>query len=140
MTERSGTSRRQALMYGGLAAAVPLLPAMRPAEKASQMSWQPGWRWCYKCRGLWFAENGTGGACPAGGSHVVNGSYDYFLSYDNSSKVGSGSGQPGWRWCYKCRGLWFAENRTGGACPAGGSHVVNGSYDYFLSYPQQRHH
>jgi hypothetical protein len=35
MTERSGMSRRQALMYGGLAAAVPLLPAVRPAEKAS---------------------------------------------------------------------------------------------------------
>ncbi len=30
MTERSGMSRRQALMYGGL-----LLPAARPAKKAS---------------------------------------------------------------------------------------------------------
>ena len=36
MTERSGMSRRQALMYGGLAAAVPLLPAVRPAKQASQ--------------------------------------------------------------------------------------------------------
>jgi hypothetical protein len=35
MTERSGMSRRQALRYGGLAAAVPLLPAVRPAEQAS---------------------------------------------------------------------------------------------------------
>ena len=35
MTERSGMSRRQALMYGGLAAAVPLLPAVQPAKKAS---------------------------------------------------------------------------------------------------------
>jgi hypothetical protein len=35
MTERSGMSRRQALIYGGLAAAVPLLPAVRPAKKAS---------------------------------------------------------------------------------------------------------
>ena len=35
MTERSGMSRRQALKYGGLAAAVPLLPAVRPAKKAS---------------------------------------------------------------------------------------------------------
>ena len=35
MAERSGMSRRQALMYGGLAAAVPLLPAVRPAKKAS---------------------------------------------------------------------------------------------------------
>ena len=35
MTERSGMSRRQALMYGGLAAAVPLLPAVRPDKKAT---------------------------------------------------------------------------------------------------------
>ena len=35
MTERSGMSRRQALKYGGLAAAAPLLPAVRPAAKAS---------------------------------------------------------------------------------------------------------
>lgn len=35
MTERSGVSRRQALTYGGLAAALPLLPAVRPARKAS---------------------------------------------------------------------------------------------------------
>jgi TAT (twin-arginine translocation) pathway signal sequence len=35
MTERSGMSRRQALKWGGLAAAVPLLPAVRPAKEAS---------------------------------------------------------------------------------------------------------
>ena len=35
MTERSGMSRRQALKYGGLAAAMPLLPAVRPATEAS---------------------------------------------------------------------------------------------------------
>ena len=35
MTERSGMSRRQALMYGGLAAAVPLLPAVRHDKQAT---------------------------------------------------------------------------------------------------------
>lgn len=35
MSERSGMSRRQALKYGGLAAAMPLLPAGRPATEAS---------------------------------------------------------------------------------------------------------
>ena len=35
MTERSGMSRRRALKYGGLAAALPLLPAVRPARQAS---------------------------------------------------------------------------------------------------------
>lgn len=35
MSERSGTSRRQALKYGGLTAVLPLLPTVRPARKAS---------------------------------------------------------------------------------------------------------
>ena len=38
MTERSGMSRRQLLTCGGLAAAVPLVPAVRPAKQASPMS------------------------------------------------------------------------------------------------------
>src|SRR3984957_6972541 len=41
MAERSGMSRRQALTYGGLAAAVPLLPAIPPAKRTSPMSPQP---------------------------------------------------------------------------------------------------
>ena len=40
MTEPSDMSRRQALMYGGLAAAVPLLPAMLPAQTKSMMPLQ----------------------------------------------------------------------------------------------------
>lgn len=35
ISERSGLSRRQALKYGGLAAAMPLLPAVGPAQEAS---------------------------------------------------------------------------------------------------------
>jgi hypothetical protein len=35
MTDESGVSRRQALKYGGLAAAVPLLAGARPAKAAS---------------------------------------------------------------------------------------------------------
>jgi hypothetical protein len=38
MTEPTGMSRRRALMYGGLAGAVPLLPAMRPEHIRSMMS------------------------------------------------------------------------------------------------------
>ncbi len=35
MTERSGMSRRQALVYGGVVAAMPLLPGLRPGREAS---------------------------------------------------------------------------------------------------------
>ena len=40
--------------------------------------------------------------------------------------------QDGWRWCRKCQGLWFAGNRTRGACPSGGGHQQTGSGNYRL--------
>ena len=72
MTERSGLSRRQALMYGGLAAAVPLLPGMRPATK-------PG--------------NGTPGIHPAAGGHVSGGG-NHFLQ----QRPATGSAELYWAW------------------------------------------
>lgn len=128
MTERSGMSRRQALMCGGAVAAVPLLTAMRPAGKTRPMSQQDNWRWCWRCQGLWFAGNESS-ACPAGGFHGKWGSGDYTLN------LGTGSGQDDWWWCDQCEGLWFAGNGTTGVCPgpAGGGHSSNGSADYFLT-------
>jgi hypothetical protein len=127
MIERSGMSRRQALMVGALATAVPLLTAMRPARKESPMSPQNDWRWCERCQGLWFGDNSTSGVCPAGGGHSEIGSGNYTLTQ------GTGSGQDNWRWCDQCQGLWFAGNGTPGVCPAGGGHSENGSGDYFLT-------
>src|SRR2546430_4517968 len=74
---------------------------------------QDNWRWCTKCQGLHFWGNQPG-ACPAGGSHVVDGSGDYTLANDDQNALG----QDNWRWCAKCQGLHFWGNQPG-ACPAG---------------------
>jgi hypothetical protein len=86
---------------------------------------QPGWSWCDRCQGLFFAGNDTFGVCPAGGTHDDAGSNNYKLAM-------SGYGQPGWRWCDRCQGLFFADN-TLGACPAGGAHNDTGSSNYTLA-------
>jgi hypothetical protein len=124
-------SRRQVLKYGGVAAAVPLLPGMRPARKTIPMDVESNWRWCYRCQGMFFGGNATFGACPApgGGPHSDIASGNYTLTQ------GSGSGESDWRWCDRCQGLWFAGNGTSGVCPAGGGHSDSGSGNYFL--PQQ---
>jgi hypothetical protein len=121
-------SRRQVLKYGGVAAAVPLLPGMRPARKTIPMDVESNWRWCYRCQGMFFGGNATFGACPApgGGPHSDIASGNYTLTQ------GSGSGESDWRWCDRCQGLWFAGNGTSGVCPAGGGHSDSGSGDYFL--------
>jgi hypothetical protein len=142
MTERPGLSRRQALKYGGLAAAVPLLPAMRPAEK-SRHSEQDGWEWCDLCQGLWYAV-GSHGSCPSPiptvGFHDFNTSgNDYVLSYDDSTPGGSHGDQDNWALCSQCQGLFYALGGNS-ACPATipgfGSHDTS-TAGYSLKY---RHH
>ncbi|MDR7476070.1 MAG: hypothetical protein QN175_13845 [Armatimonadota bacterium] len=48
-----------------------------------------------------------------------------------------GSGQPNWRWCSKCQGLFFAGSATLGRCPAGGSHdgATSGNYSLTQNAP-----
>lgn len=41
--------------------------------------------------------------------------------------------QSNWRYCSKCRGLWFGgQDKEGGVCPAGGAHISTPSGDYVL--------
>jgi hypothetical protein len=45
--------------------------------------------------------------------------------------------QVGWRWCHKCQGLYFGEDRPlGGSCPAGGQHERGVSGNYTLGHNQ----
>jgi Peptidase family M23 len=91
---------------------------------------QDEWRWCQKCQGLFFGGTpglGTaGGKCPAGGAHAAIQSGNYILVVDSAAP-----GQPDWRWCNRCQGLWFAGHPVS-KCPAGGSHSQTGSGNYTI--------
>jgi hypothetical protein len=39
------------------------------------------------------------------------------------------AGQPNWRWCYKCQGMFLGPGASG-ACPAGGTHDPSKSANY----------
>jgi hypothetical protein len=78
---------------------------------------QPGWRWCYKCQGMFFADNPSMGVCPA--DHKPHdpsksGLYAALFGEDAAGQQG------GWRWCDNCQGMFFAENPSLGVCPANG--------------------
>ena len=116
------------------------LPTRNHTDPATSGSWdysvptsgsgQPGWRWCAKCQGMFFAGF-TLGVCPAGGTHAdptKSGSLLYVLPHDIA---GDGSNQDGWRWCGKCQGLLFG---TAGVCPAGGAHDTTDSFNYVLHH------
>jgi hypothetical protein len=93
------------------------------------VSGQPGWRWCYRCQGMWYGGGSSSGGCPAGGWHSGAGSIDYVLGY-GSPPYGN---QDLWRWCFRCYGLYYSGNGYGG-CPAGGGHGNSGSVNYFLAF------
>ena len=96
------------------------------------VQWQPDWRWCHKCQGLFFAGGQSFvGSCPAGGQHDKGGSGNYTLAHN----LPEAPGQPDWRWCHKCQGLFFAGGQSFvGSCPAGGQHDKGGSGNYTLAH------
>jgi hypothetical protein len=63
------------------------------------------------------------GACPAAGTHADSPNYEYFLPWSSSQKTG----EPGWKVCQRCFGL-FDTRATGiKICPAGaGGHSAKG--------------
>lgn len=94
---------------------------------------QHGWRNCPKCQGIWHTgPNGDlHGPCPAGGIHE-SGPIDYGIAHD--VQVNGPWGQSEWRFCNRCRCLWWGGNGVIGACTAGGGHSKDGSGNYSLGY------
>lgn len=103
---------------------------------------QPGWEWCGQCQALWFFGNSTFGACPSprdgrpGHWNIgaTGGSALYVLEdITNRDRPG---GFSGWRWCFKCNGLWDAVSNslyTGNVCPRDHQpHSLAGSGNYVL--------
>lgn len=80
---------------------------------------QNAWRFCAKCRSLFFDGSPNKGSCPAGGGHAAAG-FVFYLPHDHAGPLG---GQPDWRHCEKCFAMfWAGDPNNQGVCPAGGSH------------------
>jgi hypothetical protein len=95
--------------------------------------WHANWRYCYKCRLLFYGPDIERSVCPAGGPHFGGSQPTYYLVAFGA--LPSGLGQTGWRQCSKCQSLWLPP--TGGsACPAfgGGTHSYQGGITYVLSF------
>ena len=94
------------------------------------VSEQPGWRWCHKCQGMFYAVATAGkGVCPADHQpHDDAGSGQY---RERVGEDATGRQQGGWRWCKQCQGLFYARASAGkGVCPAGGTHDDSASGHY----------
>jgi len=96
-----------------------------PNDTASE---QGLWRFCGKCKALYYDGYPDYGVCAAGGGHAPEG-WNFHLPYGVS-----GPGQPDWRYCYKCKTLFYdGYDFNKGHCPVGGSHAAAG-FNFVLRY------
>jgi hypothetical protein len=95
---------------------------------------QPGWRFCDKCFGMFFnGDPNRKGRCPADGDiHRAQGDFLFVLPHD----VPDTAGQPGWRFCDKCFGMFFnGDPNRKGRCPADGDiHRAQGAFLFVLPH------
>ncbi len=105
----------------------PFIPASPPSPSGfsfSSSAQQGSWRYCHKCKGFFFAgipAQETAGVCPADHKpHDTSQSGHYAAVFVDGGFFPAG-GQPGWRFCHKCQGFFFAgipATVIAGICPA----------------------
>ncbi|WP_051030176.1 hypothetical protein [Nocardia takedensis] len=92
-------------------------------QGATDQTGQKDWRFCGKCNGLFFSAQGAErGVCPAGGRHRPVG-WNFYIP-NREQGASEQRGQPNWRFCGNCHGMfWDGEAHKGvcaGAPEAGG--------------------
>lgn len=89
-------------------------------QGAGDTTGQRRWRFCLKCGGMfWSPDNVPAGVCPKNGAHEFHPeSFEFFLPNDQQGATDA-TGQKDWRFCRKCRGLFWARNGdpAGSVCP-----------------------
>jgi hypothetical protein len=107
-------------------------------QGANEHIGQPDWRFCVRCGGLFWAPKGStfGSVCPKGGEHNHGGvGLTFFLPNDHQ-QANESTGQPNWRFCQNCHGLFWAPNKQpAGACPIGDKHVPQGWFFFLPNQP-----
>ena len=133
------------MLRGGVGLGLAALAAgWEPAGAATQA----GWRFCTKCRGLFFqgsaakpkktkkgkkGKRGQGsggdtlGVCPAGGKHAPRTDLSYVLFTADSLPTNVDLFK-NFQQCTKCRALFANDLGETGVCPAGGAHASGDAF------------
>lgn len=119
----TGTPARRPLRFQGDGGDYTLTFAARDRGQAA-------WRFCFRCRTMFFDGRREKGVCPAGGAHAAAG-WTFYLPHDHAGPLG---GQEQWRYCEKCFSIfWNGDSNYRGRCHAGEGHNPMG-YNFFLPH------
>jgi len=127
MTCDGHVSRRTLLLraQGSLLLTLPALLA--PGSAHAEVGTQQDWAYCQYCHCLfWGGDRNNMGRCTTGyhGQHAAWG-YNFLLHYDSARP--NGAIQYDWRYCVKCRAMfWNGDPNRKGRCAAGGAHAAQG--------------
>lgn len=121
--------RRRLVLLGGTAATLAALTA--PRRATAQVGAQQDWRFCGKCSAMFWDGTGDKGRCPAGGGHLAQG-FNFTIHYD-AGRGGASQSQYDWRFCGKCKAMYWDGSASKGHCPAGGGHQANG-FNFGLNF------
>ncbi|MBL7814155.1 MAG: hypothetical protein JNL70_04040 [Saprospiraceae bacterium] len=99
---------------------------------------QAAWRFCRKCNGMFFDGYPQKGACPGTAKRIIYGGhhaqgYNFTLTHDVPSVPPFNTYQAAWRYCSKCKSMFYDGYPQKGVCISGGSHTALG-YNFVLNY------
>jgi endonuclease/exonuclease/phosphatase family metal-dependent hydrolase len=103
-------------------------------------NYHSGWRFCGSCRGLFFGPEVANSKCPTNGgphNYTESTSFNYALlgvPGDNFDPGKFFKFQPDWRYCTKCKGLFYMQIDDLGVCPAGDAHNWDDSTGDIINY------
>ncbi|WP_330230864.1 hypothetical protein OHA40_33845 [Nocardia sp. NBC_00508] len=107
---------------------------------------QIGWHWCRYCKAAFYYGDGEvgRGVCPnnptplalhsEGDREIAPGGASWVSFRMETDVANNGPGaQAGWRSCFKCNVMFFADNGLAAThCPAGGEHDPTRSFHYLM--------
>ncbi|OLF12615.1 hypothetical protein BU204_28685 [Actinophytocola xanthii] len=109
---------------------------------------QTGWHWCEYCKAVFYSGQGElgWGRCPndpsgfgahwPGDREIAPGGQRYVSFRMETETRNNGAGaQAGWRFCFRCNGMFFAFNGLPAThCPTGGRHDDSRSDRYLMRF------
>lgn len=110
--------------HGGRACGRGDIPEMRYTLRRGQSNW----RFCVKCKSMFYDGTSHKGSCVAGGGHQAAG-YNFVLPHDVPETPNA---QKDWEFCTKCYGMFFNGYPDKGNCPAGGGHQYHPTNYHFV--------
>jgi hypothetical protein len=111
--------------------------SLKPYYIAYDDSTGPGqgdWRYCKKCKVLFFNGYPDKGVCARDGKGHEAAGYQFFLYHDRKPLIHE---EANWRFCSKCYSLFYAGSANTSGCPRDGRGHQPAGYKFVVGQKQQ---